>query len=378
MPPHSDPDANQALISLVARCLESPDSPPGEAAWRLNDIDPGLIARHRVSLLVLKNREKLGLEESLASAIEQDVVSHLMAAAPLVEETARVSSGLLHHGVSHLVYKGAALGAIVGSQTARGAGDIDLLMPPEQFGEADRALTELGFRRTHRLPPLTHKVSWAIVHHLEREVGYSGDRVAIDLHWRISPQSKLFPPFESLAARSQTVTVGGAAIPTLGTVDSLAALSFHAYFDRFALLRHLVDITQLLHLTPGAEKPVLPRRLGRLVSGVCELITHVFPGAADDEAKAMMAILPPPSPAVWQVWKEFGANPESLRPRPTTKILTSKLRADMAFDNPVRAMPRFIGKRLIEFPPATADGRDLALRHTVSSTVKRLSRRGPR
>ena len=330
------------------------------------------ITAQRISLVMLRAKQKLGLSDEQVSALETDVASHLLAASALIPQTARVSAALREGGIDHLVYKGAALGALQGGVSSRGAGDVDVLVEPADIARVDAILRNLGYHPGLRMPPLHHQWSWRAITTLDREVPYYGQSIGVDLHWRISPPRHLFDQPRRLIARATTVEVGGEHIPTPAAGDALAMACFHAYYDRFAHLRALVDVHRLIPLATQAPLPGMSRALGRLTAGVLELHRELFPGILDDDTQHLLAQLPPALPMVKRVWERFGAEATSLRPAKTPAMLWRMFAAEFAYDHPVESLPRWVTKRLFHFPYATGPGQHTSLLRAFGSQVMRI------
>lgn len=311
------------------------------------------VIAHRISLPVLRARVELGLSAEEQSRLEQDVASHLIAASKLVPATAVVSSALHSAGVTHVVVKGAALGALQGGLTQRGAGDVDLLVEPSDIPATHNVLGELGYRPAVQTPPVTNHTSWKILTTIDRETTYVGREVDVDLHWRVSPQRHLFPPARELASRAVKVDLGGVAVPTASPADALAMAAFHYYYDRFALMRGVFDVHRLLPLVSGSSLTDFSPKLGALVSGVLTLSLELFPGVNSDKITTLLGGLPPPLPMVRQVWDQYGGHHTSLRPERNATALWQMFQAERAFDSGWEALPRYLGKRLFYYPPAT-------------------------
>ena len=332
------------------------------------------ITAQRISLVMLRAKQELGFTDDQVSALETDVTSHLLAASMLIPQTAAVSAALRDAGIDHLVYKGAALGALQGGVSSRGAGDVDVLVERVDIARVDEVLRSLGYYPGLRMPPLSHRASWRAITTLDREMPYYGHPIGVDLHWRISPPRHLFDRPRRLIARATTVEVGGEHIPTPAAGDALAMACFHAYYDRFAHLRALVDVHRLIPLATQKPLPPLSRPLGRLTAGVLELHRELVPGILDDEIAQLIAQLPPALPMVRRVWERFGGDAASLRPAKTPAMLWRMFVAEFAYDHPVESLPRWVAKRLFHFPYATGPDQHISLGRAFGSQLVRIAR----
>lgn len=329
---------------------------------------------HRISLVILRSKQALDISEEAASTLERDVASHLLAASSLIRQTALVSEVMHSAGIDHMVIKGAALGALQGGVSSRGAGDIDLVVEPRDIARTAQALMELDYRPNYRVPRFDQTLSWRILSTIDRETAFHSHQIGVDLHWRISPQRHLFDSPRTLIARGQMVNVGGVQIPTVSPADALSLACFHAYNDRFSQLRALVDIHRLIPLAAQNELPDFSPQLGRLVAGVLELHAELFPGMLSDEIVRLRVQLPAPLPHVATVWNRHGADATALRPAKTLGNIWQEFLAEHALDHPIEGPLRFIAKRLFHFPPSSTHFPHQPLYRSFFSKLVRIAR----
>lgn len=215
--------------------------------------------RHRVAGLVA------GTE---ALDLSPDVRDQLLAAARLdrMDGMAHVRSladvtGVLD-GIDHLVIKGAPLAVqTTGDPTARGAGDVDVLVDAADLPAAlDRlAARGLAVRREHAVD--RDSWMWRYQRWAAHEVTLDGRLDSVDVHWRLDPTHDGLPGFAELWSRRASVDVGPVTVATLGLADAFAHAVRHAAQDDWGSLRSLVDVHRL------ARDPVAwpdPDRLARL------------------------------------------------------------------------------------------------------------------
>ncbi|AVG23460.1 nucleotidyltransferase [Pontimonas salivibrio] len=301
------------------------------------------------------------------------MAAHLVAASLLISQTASLSGALTDAHIDHLVYKGAALGALQGGVSSRGAGDVDVLVEPEDIPRVDWVLKDRGYRPAQQLPPVGHRGSWKFITTIDREVAYTGRPVGVDVHWRISPPRHLFATPRELFQRSITLDVGGVGVPTAAAGDALAMACFHAYYDRFSQLRAMVDIHRLIPLALQSRLPPLSPALGRLTAGVLTLHRELFPGIVDDEITELLTLLPKPLPMVRKVWERCGGDPTCREATRHPGLLWQRFLAELAYDHPIEALPRWVAKRLVFFPPATAVGQHQSLPRAFGSQLVRIA-----
>jgi hypothetical protein len=335
------------------------------------------VIRHRLSRLVINAGDRGVLDATDKDRVAADALAHTHAAFQLVGMTTRVITMLTTAGIRHLVLKGVALGALSQTAAGRGAGDVDILVDPRDVPLVHRVLHENGIRPALAQPDVSSPRSWRIWRYLEREATYVGQSTTVDLHWRISSQHSLFPSWDALYSRRTIVEVADTDIPTLSLADSLAAACYHAYFDQFQPVRSLVDVVMLIRLVdPDTLPDDLPRRLRALMAGVVSLVGDIFPEVVDDEVSRLLAVLPP-APRI--VRQRFDNALAVARLRWDEKqdggALLAKLLAEARFDSPLHILPRFIGKRLLDFPAWTAEQPTTSI---PSAIARRLAVEGAR
>ncbi len=350
----STPEHTELLLALeCARWAlgsggpESPSPPHAStSAERAN-----AVMSHRLSRLVVNSSQKTNFSESDWERITNDALAHTHAAFQLVGHTSRVVNILEEAGINFLVMKGVALGALSQTPAGRGAGDVDVLVSPQDAPRVQEVFHDNGFRPALALPKMSRPGIWRVWSFLDREATYVGHSTHIDLHWRISSQRHLFPSFSQLHARRTTVTVADNEIPTLSVADSLAAACYHAYFDQFQPLRSLVDVVSVVTTASDMSLPAYSPKLKRLMAGVLHLTRELFPGVVDAEIAQLVETLPEPPALVRKRFDQALVSPKiAWESNQDTGAVWSKMRAEAPFDSPVDILPRFIGKRLFHFP----------------------------
>lgn len=374
------PASELGAVATASHWALRVEAPPPRSLWATPDGEKQLIdgiIRHRVSRLALDNAERLGFSAEGIERIKNDTLAHTHAAFQLVGHTIQVSEALTNAGIDHLIIKGVALGTLSSTPASRGAGDVDVLVEPSSLARLHVVLLGLGLRPAEALPDYSKRWSWVVWSFLDRERTYVGAGMQVDVHWRISSQRHLFPDFPVLWARRTEVRVADRPLPTPGLPDSLFASCFHTYFDQFQPLRSLIDVVSLLRtLDATTPLPRPGRQLGRLVAGVVSLVTEVFPGVVDEQATRVLERLPAPSRIVRQRWKEALASPKTIwEQSQDLRALVRKARAEARFDHPLEVIPRFVGKRLAYFPPATVARPSITLGEAFCGRLKLESAR---
>ncbi|HWU21093.1 MAG TPA: nucleotidyltransferase family protein [Nocardioides sp.] len=218
------------------------------------------VAEHRVAPVLAGAAADLRLPEDVAGPLQALRRADRLEAMVLIRSTAAVADQLA--AVDHLFLKGPALGVqTTGEATARGGGDIDVVVRPDDLGAAVDRLLAAGW--SVRDGYTVDRRTWAWRHQLRAtyELGLEGSLGRLDLHWRLDPTYSL-PSFDELWSRHVLVDIGPLAVRTLGGPDAFAHALRHAAKDGWSSLRSLVDVARLARV-PG-NWPTEPDRLDRL------------------------------------------------------------------------------------------------------------------
>jgi putative nucleotidyltransferase-like protein len=143
-------------------------------------------------------------------------------------------------GLACLLLKGPALAQWLYSEPEdRAYGDVDLMVDPGRFEEAERVLFGLGYR---------HSAASTAAHH---EVWSRGRRVPIkiELHrtlfWVRCPPDRAW---SLLTAGAEEMTVAGSAIPIMGMDGRLVTVVLHAAQHGPGFAQSLTDLDRALEL----------------------------------------------------------------------------------------------------------------------------------
>ena len=210
-----------------------------------------LAERHRVVSPVyegLKQVQNKKIPKFLLDDLKKRAqsTSHLALAksVQLVEMVRR----LQEEGIPVLPFKGPVSGLLAyGDVGVRQFTDLDIMVAPDRILDAERILSELGFRRTHLRFQLTPKRWLAYVqnnHHFNYVHTVSG--LPVELHWRFGANRYLFPiKFDDLWKDRQTLDLGGVSIPTFSNEHTMLLLCAHGSNHAWSGLFWLSDVAQL-------------------------------------------------------------------------------------------------------------------------------------
>lgn len=178
----------------------------------------------------------LGALADVADVVDAALRVHLA----ILQELPILRSSLEAAGVSPVVLKGPVLTEVHGRADLRAYSDLDVLVAPQSFPFALRALEARGGRA---LVP-----SWAELARVragELSIAMPSG-VTVDLHWHLLNDQRLrrtfSVPTSSLLERVQPVQVNGVGVQTLDPIDMVLHLGLHSCMSGNDRLLWLKDI----------------------------------------------------------------------------------------------------------------------------------------
>jgi hypothetical protein len=307
----ADPVASSQIASLVSRALqiELGIQIPNEAETEINFDLVELARHHRVEGILLSHAAAIGVPKEIEKELIEQARSQVLGGLRLTKDTLAVGSLFDADGIEHLIFKGVALSALsMRDISARGAGDVDVLVDSKSVPRAHRMLVANGFTPRTSLVP-SEKPIWKFWSFRDRELGYTRASVDIDLHWIVPRDTKLSASTAAQLARSQRVTIANGSVQTLCPGDALNACAVHIYVDFCHSLRLLVDLAYLSNL-PGITLPEdVPGPGRQLVADVLEFARHVLgpsvfptiPGVPKSSEKSVARLI--------RMWEKNSAKP---------------------------------------------------------------------
>lgn len=231
--PNVDDDARQALNALIRQNLD----------WGV--VLRG-VRRHRVAFLVrprLRADTGLSIPREVEETLSQLVTVNTRRALAQTAEVCRLIDRLAAIGVRAIVLKGVALAAsLYGNIAARGVGDIDLLVAPDDFRAAGEALTAIGYvpdggpmSEARFKAELRGGKDWTFRH---PDTG-----AMVELHHRlVGSRTLLATDFGRLwQARAET-HLGSSAVPCLSFPMLPLYLCIHGDWHNWDRLQWLIDL----------------------------------------------------------------------------------------------------------------------------------------
>jgi hypothetical protein len=238
--PNFDDDARQALNALIRQNLD----------WGV--VLRG-VRRHRVAFLVrprLRADMGLSIPTKVEETLSRLVTVNTRRALAQTAEVCRLIDRLTAMGVRAIILKGVALAAsLYGNIAARGVGDIDLLVAPDDFRAAGEALTTIGYvpdggsmSEARFKAEMRGGKDWTFRH---PETG-----AMVELHHRlVGSRTLLATNFDNLwRARAET-RLGSSAVPCLSFPMLPLYLCVHGDWHNWDRLQWLIDLERCFAAT---------------------------------------------------------------------------------------------------------------------------------
>jgi len=236
---HGSPLTATASPELTAQLLAVPDSALLAA-----------IQRHRLESLLHGDPLVGALLPTLGDKLKALARAETMAALALASLTREIAALFERAGIPMLVIKGIPLSLqTTGSLTARGRGDLDLLVDPRQVPQALNLLQSAGFNLTYGASLVgANSLQGRYSRFVSIEISLvrsRGQRQWIDLHWHPSHARGVLPAFSELWRSRDHVVINGVAVSTLALEAAFVHACCHAAADCWMCIRNLVDVRRL-------------------------------------------------------------------------------------------------------------------------------------
>ncbi len=200
-------------------------------------------------------------------------------------------------GVPCLVLKGLPLSQrIYAHPFVRDPNDIDLLVPPAAFRDAERALCGHGWVRVKpNFPATSARMRW--YRRFVSQSTLNGPGGGLDLHHRLSHNPRYFDvPFERLYDGGAVTTIGESGFATLGEDHLFAYLISHGARSLWHRLKWLSDIAALI---AGMEPDRFQQEIARCrqagleiaLAATLQLCLEIFHVGPPADARARPAFL---------------------------------------------------------------------------------------
>jgi hypothetical protein len=151
----SDDESEALLFAALREVLGSGSGPAQDGInTRIAQEALALAARQFLDLMVARGLQCLGAAED-ATGLDERSKRELRRALMLERDRLSISKALASKGIEHLFFKGALSDSLWwDGQGMRGAGDLDILIPPSAEAESTAALKNLGYKQKRTMSNL--------------------------------------------------------------------------------------------------------------------------------------------------------------------------------------------------------------------------------
>ncbi|HEY6339224.1 MAG TPA: nucleotidyltransferase family protein [Candidatus Sulfotelmatobacter sp.] len=210
---------------------------------------PQLAERHGVGPLLYKAVSSLGSDAPAGpSLLQQHYQTNLHRTLFLARELIRILDHFDSLAIDVLPYKGVALAEMLyGDIAMRQAGDIDLLIRPQDLTRIRHALAELGYKPHEQFSEAEERAYLRSGYECAFDSNLG--RNLLEVQWALQPRFYAVDfEMESLFRRAVTVCVASRNMKTPSLEDLFLILSLHAAKHVWGRLIWLCDISQIQKL----------------------------------------------------------------------------------------------------------------------------------
>ncbi|QLE55803.1 nucleotidyltransferase family protein [Nostoc sp. TCL26-01] len=156
------------------------------------------------------------------------------------------------NNIRAIPFKGPVLAiAAYGDIVLRKFGDLDILVKKSDIPKVIELLKSQQYQPEHYLTETRQELQQVFC---EYSLISEDGRVAIDLHWELTPTYFPYKPdFDDLWERQQPVSFGGNAIPHFSLEDLVLYLCIHGCKDLWEKLSWICDIAELISVHPEIQ-----------------------------------------------------------------------------------------------------------------------------
>lgn len=245
-----------ALGTGTALDCASVEHPVDWAVWRR------CVERHRVGAFLhqrLPAELRAALPAEAAAGLRELALDTARRSLARVAELARLAGQLERAGIRLVSVKGPVLAArLYGEAGRRHAGDLDLLIAPEDVRRADQLMRDNGYHRAYpdfELTPLQWEKYLGLRHELKFVRPEHG--LLVELQWRLEGMPQL--RFTDLWERRVPGQLAGTPLAQPPEPENTLYLFVHGARHAWSALFWLVDIALLLAVTPPDAAAALLR-----------------------------------------------------------------------------------------------------------------------
>lgn len=223
---------------------------------------------HRVQGLVWRGVRDRGanLPGSVAEALAKDAAEIAAANLRSTAECGKLQQRFDEAGIPLLFVKGLTLAAVVyGDAWSKSAVDIDVLVASKDLPRAAALLMQCGYTLLSPAKP----AALPAAHRWGKESSWvhAGIGVQVDLHTRLSDNSRLIAGIGLQSPQQSVAIVKDVSLPTLADEHLLAYLAVHGASSAWFRLKWVTDLAALLHDRTAVEVTKLYHRSQELGAG---------------------------------------------------------------------------------------------------------------
>jgi hypothetical protein len=272
-----DAAAVDHLTALVGRCLKreaGTDAPLVTEFPCHPDEFIRAVRIHQVAPLLAAWANELGMPTQVSDQISSLAREQAAAAMTVAVQTQQVCRLLSEHGITVMAYKGVVLSVqTTGTLAARGSGDIDILVTPDDVLRSMAVLGAAGWQPAMLEIDDVH-ARWPWLRWSTREWALVGELTDVDLHWRVPKTPGLLPTTQELHERAVTIELPGGPVLAPSREDLLPMVCYTASADGYSTLKHLIDVVRAARLAPTGA--MWSREVHALVDEATGLAAHVL------------------------------------------------------------------------------------------------------
>lgn len=200
------------------------------------------------------------LSEPVLQQLRADCLDGSKSNIYLLRELLRVLELFNAEGIRALTFKGPVLGELVyGDVGLRQAGDLDILIPKEDFHRAKNLLQSNRYLMSPQLTTAQQKSHLGF--HCEIQFCNQDQFSVVDLHWGLTPKTfPFFMGFEDLWTRRKTIRLAGHAIETFCNEDLLLYLCVHGAKHYWSRLEWIAAVAELVRSSKAIDWATVTRR----------------------------------------------------------------------------------------------------------------------
>lgn len=202
--------------------------------------------QHALLPLLHRHANSDRIPSHVRSTLKRESVMNAQSVLYLTGKALEVQKLLNVHSIENAFFKGPLLSELVYHEVSlRQAGDLDILIRPEDFERTKGLLESLGYQMHPQLTPAQQTSHLAF--HCEIQFVRDDWFTVIDLHWALSPRSFVFGLTEDeVMSRLQTVSFAGDEIRTFSTEDLILYQAMHGAKHLWRRLEWAASLAELV------------------------------------------------------------------------------------------------------------------------------------